>query len=102
MSATDKQSNQDDCKRQNNTNPLTESQDKQVRKVLWKNGIDTDSNRGAVFCELLLSKTVDSPAGYIVGILKKNPNFGLSDKEISTERAKQPTHIGDILRQMKE
>ena len=98
QSATDKQQEQDICKRQENR-AFSKQEDIAVRKVLRANDIDPDSARGERCYQLLLSKKLKNPAGYLMGILKKNPNFELEGEALPRRSADNPVHVSQLVEQ---
>ena len=98
LSATDKQQETDVCEKQERQT-FAAHDTIAVRKVLLKSGIDPDSSRGERCYQLLLSKNLKNPAGYLVGVLKKNPRFGLEGDEPLRQPTDRPLHASHVLRQ---
>lgn len=100
ISATDKQEDQDVYKRQNNRHLPTKAEEREIRKVLHQHGIDPDSPRGERLYDVAASNATENFAGYIIGLLRKNPDYGRElDAIPHGERQNRPVAIGEILRQ---
>lgn len=83
-SPTDIQIEREVKKRQNNTvQGLTAKQKQDVFRVLAKHKIQPDSPRGA-YCLAYVAQKGDNPAGYLTGILNKNPEFGNEHEIVSS------------------
>jgi len=85
-------------KRQNNTMkswPAKMEQD--LRRILLKNEISPDSKRGEFCIVQALSKAKNNPAGYLIGTLKNDPDFGKDAEWSSGERQYGTKSAGEIL-----
>lgn len=98
-SGINKQIEPDIEKRQNNTeNSLSPTSEREARKVLRAHGIDPDSSRGDHCLKHAAANAKDTPAGYLVGTFRNNPDFGAAHTNLQPrEMPNEPQHISMML-----
>lgn len=102
-SKTKKQEEPEEIKRQNNsTFPISRTVESDIRRVLVKHGVSPDSRRGEYCMDYALGRARDNPAGYLVNIFAKNPNFGQEYADITQRQNTGPVSMGELMPSMLE
>ena len=96
ISAVQQQEKPEEKIRQQRQGATSENK-KAIREVLRRHGIDPDSRRGESCMAHALEKATDNPAGYLVGTLGKNADFGKDAEWSSGERHYGTKSTGEIL-----